>query len=126
MIKYLLIASFLLISIIGPTSAQTTFGAGDTVLAYWEGNNLYFVGTVVEKSAANGTYKIIFADGDQAVLASNLVRKMDIAVGSKVMAMWSDKKYYPGTVAKIVGGALFINYDDGDKGWTSWAGVAVP
>lgn len=46
------------------------------------------------------------------------------ATGDTVFALWSDKRYYPGTIQKITGMAVYIQFDDGDKGWTSFAGLA--
>jgi hypothetical protein len=121
------IAALIVFSAGVQASAQTRLGIGAMCLAYWEPNDYYFVGTVVEDSSetGGGGYRVIFADGDQAVVPAALVKRLDIGVGSKVYAMWSDKRFYSGTVARIVGGALFIEFDDGDKGWTSWAGIAV-
>jgi hypothetical protein len=119
----------LLLMIVAGTAAnaQTSIKIGSPVLAYWEETQLYYVGTVVEKdnTVKGGGYLVIFADGDQAVVPGVRVRELDVKEGTKVLAMWSDKSYYPGTVAKIVGNALFINFDDGDEEWTSWAGIAV-
>jgi uncharacterized OB-fold protein len=96
---------------------------GETVFAWWEPNQIYFVGTVVEDHGANAL--VVFEDGDNAVVARAKMRPMEIRVGSKVLARWSDEKYYPGRVDRIVGRALHIAYDDGDEGWTSWAGIAA-
>jgi hypothetical protein len=97
-------------------------GVGDTVLAWWEPNGIYFVGTVVEEQGNRSL--VVFEDAAQAWVNSHQIKPMDVARGSQVMARWSDGKYYPGRVSRIVGRALFIEYDDGDSGWTSWAGIA--
>lgn len=96
---------------------------GSTVLAWWAQGEAWFVGTVVEPQG--GGFLVVFEDGDQAVVPAARIKALDIRVGSPVLALWSDKKFYPGTVARIVGRALYIHFDDGDKGWTSWAGIAV-
>ena len=120
---------FILLTLLaaGTAGAQETFRPGDRCLAYWKATKMFYVGTVVEEDFTKKTvgYYVVFADGDQAALPGRLVKPLTIKVGSKVMAMWSDKRMYPGKVARIVGGALFIHFDDGDKGWTSWAGIAV-
>jgi hypothetical protein len=107
-------------------SAQAKLAVGSICLAYWEPNGYYFVATVVEESPeAKDSYRVIFADGDQAVVPAARVRPLDVGVGAKVWAKWSDGRFYSGTVARLTGWALFIEFDDGDKGWTSWAGIAV-
>ena len=102
-------------------------GVGDRVIAYHEATKGYFVGTAVESdnTVKGGGFLVIFDDGDQEVVPFPRMRKLNIAVGSKVMARFTDGKFYPGTVAKILGGALFINFDDGDKAWTPWAGIGL-
>lgn len=114
----------LLLSLLFLTAFQVEWDSdvGDTVFAWWEPNGIYFVGTVVEEEGARSL--VVFEDGAQAWVNSNQVKPMDIAQGSKVYARWTDGRYYPGVVGRIVGRALFIQYDDGDEGWTSWAGIA--
>jgi len=70
-------------------------------------------------------YYVVFADGDQAWVESPKIKKLDLKEGLKVMAKWSNGSFYPGTIAKIVSGACYIHFDDGDKGWTSLAGIAL-
>ena len=96
---------------------------GDTVLAHWEQANAYFVGTAVEEHGSS--LLIVFEDGDIAEVSKLKIFKNDITVGSRVIARWKNDRYYPGIVTRIVGRALYIHYDDGDKGWASWSGVAV-
>ncbi len=104
-------------------SAPPHSEAGEAVLAWWEPNQVYFVGTVVEDKGA--VVLVVFEDGDNAEVAKGKIRPLDIKVGSAVLAKWTDNKYYPGRVDRIVGHALHITYDDGDERWTSWAGIAV-
>ena len=99
------------------------FKIGDTVLAHWEQGDAFFVGTIVEDRKSE--YLIVFEDGDTAQVKKTLVRKNNIKAGSKVVARWKDGQYYRAKVAKIVGRALYIQYDDGTKGWAPWAWIAV-
>ncbi len=104
-------------------SVATAVEVGDSVLAYWQPGQAYFVGTAVE---AKGTgFLIVFEDGDTAVVDKTKVRANDIKVGSVVFARFDDDAYYKGTVAKVTGPALYIHYDDGDKRWVPWSWVAV-
>ena len=96
---------------------------GDTVLAYWARGGAYFVGTAVEESGPG--YLIVFEDGDTSVVSKTKIRKNDIKVGSRVISRWKDGKYYEARVTKIVGRALYVHYDDGDKGWVPWSFIAV-
>jgi hypothetical protein len=117
--------AFLLAGLLLLTGFQVEWdpGVGETVLAWWEPNSIYFVGTVVEEEGSRRL--VVFEDAEQAWVNSSQLKAMDIVRGSRVMARWRDGKYYPGRVSRIVGRALFIEYDDGDSGWTSWAGIAA-
>ena len=105
------------------TTFADDFKVGDTVLAHWMKGNAYFVGTLVEDNGPS--FVVVFEDGDVANVSKTKVRKNDIRVGSRVIARWKDDEYYRGKVAKIVGRALYIHYDDGDKGWAPWSWIAV-
>lgn len=96
---------------------------GDTVLAWWEPNKVYFVGTAVEKSGPG--YLIVFEDGDQAVIPATKIRPFNLKVGSAVFARWTDGQYYSGKVVKAVGRAFYIHYADGDKLWVPWSWIAI-
>lgn len=108
--------------IVAPAAAPAV-DVGDSVLAYWAPANAYFIGTAVEK--ADGGYRIVFEDGDTAVVPEDKIRKNDVKVGSAVIARWSDGKYYPGKIAKVVGRAFYVHYDDGDKGWAPVGWISV-
>jgi hypothetical protein len=98
------------------------FSIGDTVFAFWQGSGHYHIGTIVESTS--GMYRVVFADGDQGMIPENKIMNADLDEGLKVLAMWTDKRFYPGTIQKIAGLAAYIHFDDGDKGWTSLAGIA--
>ncbi|MBN2440810.1 MAG: hypothetical protein JXJ04_05675 [Spirochaetales bacterium] len=99
---------------------------GERVLAYWEETELYYIGTIIEynDTIKGGGYYVVFADGTQGLIPFVHITLFDLKAGSKVLALWSDGYMYPGTIARVLGDAVFINFDDGDKGWTSWAGIA--
>ena len=103
--------------------AAADFEVGDSVLAHWEQGDAYFVGTIVEDKKSE--FLIVFEDGDTAPVAKTRVRKNNIKAGSKVIAKWKDGEYYRAKVARIVGRALYIHYDDGTKGWAPWSWIAV-
>lgn len=117
------IATVVCLLILSAPAAAADVDVGDTVLAYWAPARAYFVGTVVEKRATG--YYVVFEDGDNAIVPKTKVLKNNIKVGSSVFAKWKNGKYYKGKVAKIVGRALYIHYDDGDKGWAPWSWIAI-
>ena len=96
---------------------------GDSVLARWPGTDTYFVGTAVEKDGSD--FRIVFEDGDIGVVSRSEVFRNDIAVGRRVCARWKNGSYYPGTVARIVGVALYVHHAAGDERWVPFSGVAV-
>lgn len=105
------------------TGAAQAAEVGETVLAYWQQGNAYFIATLVEKTAAGNM--VVFEDGDTAVVADAKLRKYDLKADSPVIARWSDGNYYKGKIGKVVGRAFYIHYDDGDKGWAPAAWIAV-
>lgn len=111
-----------LVTVAAPAVAEEV-RVGDTVLAYWARGGAYFVGTAVEESGPG--YLIVFEDGDTSVVSKTKIRKNDIKVGSRVVSRWKDGEYYEARVAKIVGRALYVHYEDGDKGWVPWSCIAV-
>ena len=125
--KYVTFIALVLTLAAGTAQAQAAPKPGDMCLAYWEETGFYYVGTLIgeDTAAKEGGLLVVFADGDQAVVPLDKVKTLTIKAGSEVQALWSDHEFYPGKVAKILGGALYIEFDDGDKGWTSWAGIAV-
>jgi hypothetical protein len=112
----------LALTAVAPPAAKAV-EVGDSVLAYHAQSKAYFMGTAVEK--AEGGYLIVFEDGDSATVPAGKIRKNDVKVGSAVIARWKDGMYYPGKVAKVVGRAYYIHYDDGDKGWAPSGWIAV-
>jgi hypothetical protein len=116
----LLVGSLVIAAV--PVVAQAV-APGDTVLAYWEPERAYFLGTAIEKSGPG--YLVVFEDGDRAVVPEAKIRKNDIQVGTAVMARWDDGNIYSGRVAKVLGRACYIHDDDGDKGWVPWSWIAV-
>ena len=105
------------------TAVAADVSVGDSVLAYWQEADAYFIATVVERQGKG--YLVVFEDGDLAAVAGSKIRKNNLKAGSKVIARWTDGKYYGGTVAKTVGRAFYIHYADGSKRWVPWSWIAV-
>ena len=103
----------------GIASAQTKYKADTVVYAEWVKNGWYHgkIGAECEKG-----FTINFDDGDvkccteKEIVADVVPGAAEVKTGSKVLAQWSDGKFYPGKVAKIEGDNYSINFDDGDKG----------
>jgi hypothetical protein len=91
--------------------------AGDTVWAQWRPNAWYH--GKAAKAADVGLH-IDFDDGDKADVPVSLValdrapKKRDVQVGTRTLALWTDGRYYPGTVTEITAkGEYQIQFDDG-------------
>ncbi len=102
---------------------ELTAKPGDRVWAQWTPNGWYpgKVGRTVDVGL-----HIEFDDGDKADLPVSLVA-LDrnpaanaVIMGSRVLALWHDNRYYPGTVTSIANQRYDIAFDDGDarKGLT--------
>src|SRR5262249_53077754 len=74
----------------------------------------------VDKSSAVGL-RVTFDDGAEADLPAGLIavdrapRKADVPVGARVIALWTDDRWYPGSVGQVAGGKYSIRFDDGDE-----------
>lgn len=113
--QYLLLAlMFSLLSL--PAFAQQT---GDIVWAEWQTNGWYH-GTVGEPCGAGFT--VNFDDGDvkccttAQIVADAVPSAAQVKAGSRVLALWTDGHFYPGTVKAVSGKDYLIDFDDGDKG----------
>ncbi len=108
-------------------SAAAFAEIGDSVVAYWQDDGMYYFGTAVEydDTVKGGAFLIIFEDGSQSLVPSALIVDFWLEIGTKVYARWGSGGMYPGRVANIVGNAVYVHFDDGDVGWTSLAGIAL-
>lgn len=99
-------------------SAKAPLKAGDVVWAEWQPNDWYH-GKITKQCDLG--WHILYDDGDQKCCSPDKVVK-DVAPpagqvkkGSRVLAEWTNGKYYPGVVASIEGDQYSIQFDDGDK-----------
>ena len=101
-----------------PLFADRTLADGTVVWAEWE-DDAWYHGTIA--STCDGGYQINYDDGDtkccsiSQIAIDEIPDANSIAEGVRVLAMWTDGKYYPGSIASISGESYDINYDDGDK-----------
>ena len=96
---------------------------GETVFAYWQPFEGYFVATIVEQTDKG--YCVVYEDGDVAELPPAQIVKFNIQAQMQVFARWTDGQYYPGRIGQTVGRASFIHYEDGDQCWVPLAWIAV-
>ena len=121
MLRMLAVAVLVLLAAVPAIAAEVK--VGESVIAFWTPGKAYFVGTAVEQTDTG--FLVVFEDGEQVEVAQTEIRPNDIKVGTAVLARWEDGKFYRGKVSKIVGRALYIEYDDGDAGWVAWSEIAL-
>jgi hypothetical protein len=91
------------------------FTVGQKVQARFEGNHEFYSGEI-EKDNADGTFRIVYDDGDnEPSVKSNLI--VCLQPGDIVAARHGGKgQWFKGKIEKVNGDATFaIIYDDGDK-----------
>lgn len=98
---------------------------GTRVLAKWPAEeSWWYPGTVV--SPDGNPLEVLYDDGARSELAVAEVEPFSLPVGSRVYCRWkSGDLFYPGIVTQTVGNAIHIDYDDGDKEWTTAAMVRI-
>jgi hypothetical protein len=68
-----------------------------------------------------------FLDGPERMLTPELIRRFELKVGMAVECRWKGgQNFFPGKIATLEQERVFINYDDGDKEWTSVRLVRLP
>ena len=95
----------------------TFFSTGERVYAQWK-PNAWYAGKV-EGTCTIG-WEVLFDDGDRKccsrhhIAADRVPAEDKLNVGARVLALWTDGRYYPGIIAELDGGRYFIQFDDGD------------
>jgi hypothetical protein len=96
-------------------TAETTAKKGDEVWAQWQPNQWY-KGKAASTCAVG--LHVVFDDGDEADLPVPLIaidrapKKDQVKVGTRVLARWKAKRFFPGTVTKISNNAYSVGFDD--------------
>lgn len=68
-----------------------------------------------------------FLDGPERMLTPELLKRFDLRVGTAIECRWKGgQMYFPGKISQIEGDRVHINYDDGDKEWTTVRLVRLP
>ncbi|MGF1578346.1 MAG: hypothetical protein ACFCD0_03165 [Gemmataceae bacterium] len=102
----------------------SSWKAGDRVLAPWDPTHL-FVGTIVEVNKDQA--HIEFDDGDQGWVNLEHINRLNLRPRQSVLAR---KKmgltFYPGKVLEVEEDELLVEFEDGDKEWTTTAAIQIP
>ncbi|MBI1830943.1 MAG: hypothetical protein HYR84_05765 [Planctomycetes bacterium] len=97
---------------------------GNRVWALWQ-NTALFVGTIT--SVRDNEVHVQFDDGDQAWVSVGHLFPLELAPGMFVMGRWKmGRQFYPGKITQVNGESVHIQYDDGDREWTTPAALALP
>lgn len=105
------------VSPIGPGSAG--------MVEYRDTGQLY--AAVVTEALPGGEVRVVFADGDTRTVSASSVKPDVLAVGMRVGArLRSWPRFVSGRVLRRIGHAVFVEFDDGDRQWTSIGLVRIP
>jgi hypothetical protein len=106
-----------------PTAA---FAAGDTVAATWTDGNLYLATvTAIDGDSVTVEYS---DDGSSATVQSAEVRPIpatSFAAGDRVLAVWSNGRFYAGEITEANGTSYVVAWDDGSEPSTVDAGQVI-
>ena len=126
--KLYLCALVWLLLVAGVALAATNFAVGQAVYAEWTPNGWYH--GKIDVSCATG-WHIAFDDGDQKcctpqqIVLDVVPKPAAVKVGAKVLAQWTNQRFYPGKVSAINGDNYSITFDDGDKGTVKIAQIRL-
>jgi len=108
--------ALLLVTLAGAAPAAAQAKVGDVVFAQWRPNNWYH--GKVDATCPLGLH-IAFDDGDEVCVHPSLVA-VDAAPadpkalkpGLRVLARWSDERFYPATVKLVAPEGVAVGFDD--------------
>ncbi|MDX2128912.1 MAG: tudor domain-containing protein [Chloroherpetonaceae bacterium] len=98
---------------------NTEWKVGNPVMARWLTEPFFYPAVIDE--IADGKVHVKYLDGDIAWVTYKDLMPLRVDIGTRVNARWQNGKvYYWGKIAKINNdGQIYIEYDDGDKEWTT-------
>jgi Domain of unknown function (DUF4537)/DNA repair protein Crb2 Tudor domain len=98
--------------------ARAELREGDRVFGCWNDDHWY-PGVVLSPQEENQVH-VLFDDGDQAILAPDKLRPLEVNVGDHVSCRYKGGlAYFPGEVTEKRGEVVHIRYDDGEEETTS-------
>ena len=105
------LAAALVLSFSGAAAAQQ---AGDWVLAQWQGGADWYPGVITVRSGNQVTIR--YDDGTTETRPLNQIRPYNWRVGSRVVCLFTNGRWYDATITAMDPGGLLISvrYDDGD------------
>lgn len=105
---------------------QVRWAVGQTVLAQWPHDKCWYQATIAGANPAANQYDVHYSDGDRARLGAAEITAENVGQGTRVWGNWrGGGTYYPGTIGRRDGDAIFIAYDDGDTETTTMAHICV-
>lgn len=91
---------------------------GDEVLAPWMNDGFFYPAIVV--ALQGDSAHVAYMDGDEGDVSLGTIRRGVLGVGMSTQVNWKGQgTYYQGTIQQRIGQAIYMNYEDGDKGWTT-------
>lgn len=99
---------------------------GTRHLAHYDGTGFAYA-AVVTGTFGEDQLGVVYADGDTERLEREDLYPDQVGVGSRVEARirrWN--RFFPGTITQRVAHAVFVEFEDGDRQWTSIGLVRVP
>lgn len=97
---------------------------GDEVMAPWMDDGFLYPAVLVELDGARA--HVAYLDGDEADVPAKALQQGALGPGLAVNVNWKGRRtYYEGVVRTRVHQALFVDYADGDRGWTTVAQCRV-
>ena len=104
---------------------QTTdIREGKRVFAKWIHDGYWYPATI--KKIEGERIYVLFDDDDKEWTTSENIVAENIEIGDRVYGNWKGQGYYyPGRIAGRRGDRIYIQYDDGDREWTTIGRVRV-
>jgi hypothetical protein len=93
------------------------FAEGDRVLAQDIDGFIYPAEVL---SMDGDKFVVSFLDGPERMLTPELLRPFTLRTGTPVQCRWKGgQAYFPGKITRMEGDRVHIDYDDGDREWTT-------
>ena len=94
------------------------------MLAPWGGDGFLYPAVIVDVHAAS--VHVAYLDGDEADVPLGALRQGVLGPGVKVNVNWKGRRtYFNGTIQKRINQAVFVDFEDGDRGWSTLAQCRV-